>query len=198
LRYIVLEKVDRAILEEIVIPEGDGVLASKRYITTAAGAVLKETRVAFCDRCGRRLEEGKATILCCVCSRKLCDSLSQSCAIEYRGRHYCEDDLQQLLPLDRLQWKIIHGLMNELRVDEIKDLSRSKDDEFHSALNELRVQGYLEKKGLSLFSRYEVLDQGILAWKTYQKSFNDGDIEYFVSEAENHVMEIRRHVKRED
>jgi hypothetical protein len=186
-----LEQVDkdRAVLEEIVLPEKEGVLSSKRYVTTANGAVLRETGVGFCDHCGSRLDENKGTIVCSSCRRKICGCDSPQCAIGYRGRYYCEECLQQLLSLDRLQFKIIHGLVNNLRLSEIRDLTHSKKEEFDSALNQLTANGYLDRKGISLFARYEILDRGILAWKTYYRSFStDGEIAYFI-EQELHQRE---------
>ena len=179
---------DTTFHEELVLPEKEGILASTRYVTTAAGAILKETRVSFCDCCGYRLDEKKATILCCVCRRKTCDS--PQCAIDYRGRHYCEDCLQQVLPLTKLQFKIIHGLINELDIHQIKDLTRSKREEFVSTLSELQVNGYIERRGISFFACYEIFDRGILAWKTYYRSFSsDGEIAYFIEDVKNHVKE---------
>jgi hypothetical protein len=91
--------------------------------------------------------------------------------------------LQQILPLDRLQFKIIHGIINKLELDEIKDLIHSRKEEFDSALNRLRISGYLDKKGISLFARYEILERGILAWKTYYRPFSsDGEIAYFIEQ----------------
>ena len=172
---------DTTFLEETVVPAKEGgVLSSKRYATTINGIVLTQTGVAFCDHCLSRLDD-KTTILCCDCGRKLCNS--PQCAIHYRGRHYCEDCLQLILQLDRLQFKIIHGLINKLRLDQIKKLAHSKREEFDSALNQLVVNGYLDKKGISLFAHHEILERGILAWKTYYRSFSsEGEIAYFLEQ----------------
>lgn len=184
-----MEKASKDILEEKVLPERNGVLTSKRYTTTEAGTVLRETRIAFCDWCGKRLDENGATIICKTCGRKLCPS--PSCAIVYEGKHYCEDDLQRLLPLTTSQFKIIHGLVNELDVNEIKDLTHSRKEEFHSALNDITSKGYIEKKGVSLFSSYKVLDRAILAWRTYYEAFSKkGDVAHFIEEVENQVREV--------
>ena len=182
-----MENLERDIVEEKTLPEREGVLASKRYATTAPGTVLKEVRVAFCDSCGRRLNGNDATVLCCVCKKKLCPS---PCAIVFEGKHYCEDDLQRVLPLSRLQWKILHGLISELPLDEVRDLVRSRKQEFRSALNELRVNGYVERRGVSLFASHELLDRGIMAWKTYQRAFADGDVSHFMDEVKARLEEV--------
>jgi len=187
-RWFRLENVDREILEEVVLPGNERVLAGKRYTATAAGAVSKEIRVPFCDWCGRRLGEKDRTIICCVCRRKLCES--PSCAIALEGRNYCPEHAQQGLAISRLQWKIIHGLINVLSLDEIKDLTHTKRDDLVPALAQLKIIGYIEKKGISLFSHYEVLDRGVLAWRTYHKAFTDSDIAYFVSEVGSYLREV--------
>lgn len=187
---------DRIILEEKVVPEEDRVLTSKRYKTTDAGGVLREIRLAFCDFCRRRLSDNDSTILCSSCQRKLCSS----CAIFFEGQHYCHDDLQDLLPLDRLGFKIIHGLVNGLDTNEIRDLTGCKRDAFKSALNQLAVNGHVEKIGVSLFSHCRVLDHGILAWKTYDKAFSkDEDVRYFIEEVKRRLEEVREDgVERQD
>jgi len=91
-----------------------------------------------------------------------------------------------------LQFKIIHGLINGLEIETIKDLVRSKDDEFHSALNDLRLQSYIEKKGVSIFSYYEATDHGILAWKTYYEAFAESDVGHFIEEVKNHPKEVKQ------
>jgi len=182
---------ENTILEERELPEKQGILSSKRYATTTNGSVIRETGIAFCDGCGYRLDSNRATIICCVCRKKLCTS--PSCSIDYAGRHYCEDDLQRILPLERLQFKIIHGLSCNLGLTEVRDLVRCQKEDFNSALKELVARKFVEKTGLSLFSRYEVLDRGILAWKTYYKAFTEnGDVAYFVEEVNNHVKEKDR------
>lgn len=181
-----MEPVDRPVVEEIVVPEKEGVLSSKRYVTTANGAVLRQTGLAFCDNCGGRLDEHKTTIVCRNCRRKICDS--PHCAIANRGRYFCEDCSQRDLPLDPLQFEIIHGLINNLRLSEIRDLTRCKKEAFVAALNQLTANGYLDRKGVSLFAHFEILDRGILAWKTYYRSFStDGEVAYF--------MELRQREK---
>ena len=177
----------RDILEERELPEKEKVLASKRYTTTTAGKVLRETRVAFCDWCGHRLDNSKVTIICCTCGRKLCNS--SSCAANYEGRHYCEEDLQRILPLERLHFKIIHGLICGLNLEKIKDLTHCQKESFNSALKDLINRNYVEKKGISLFSSYEVLDHGIRAWKTYHDVFTKGDVAHFKDEVTNHIKE---------
>jgi hypothetical protein len=182
-----MENLERDIVEEKTLPERVGILASKRYATTAPGTVLKEVRVAFCDSCGRRLNGNDATVLCCVCKKKLCPS---PCAIVFEGKHYCEDDLQRVLPLSRLQWKILHGLISELPLDEVRDLARSRKQAFRSALNELRVNSYVERRGVSLFASHELLDRGIMAWKTYQRAFAEGDVSHFMDEVRARLEEV--------
>ena len=180
---------DKVILEERMLPERIRLLGGKRYVTRADGVVVKDSFICFCDSCGAQLLlEEKPVIICQVCRRKLCDS--PSCAILYEGKHYCPDDLQRILPLRKLQFKVIHGLVNGLDINVVKELTRSRNEEFNASLNELRVGGYIERKGLSLFSYYELLEYAVLAWKTYYKAFSkDEDVAYFIEEVRNHIQE---------
>jgi len=99
-----------------------------------------------------------------------------------------------------LGFKIIHGLVIGLELDEITDLTGCKRDTFKSALNQLAVNGYVEKIGVSLYSYPHVLDRGILAWKTYDKAFSkDEDVCYFIGEVKRRLEEVRRDgVERQD
>ena len=184
---------DKTILQERVLVEEKGVLTSKRYASRADGTVLREIRVAFCDYGGERLSDAEQTLVCCQDQVKLC----KSHAIRYLGKYYCPDCLQQALPLSRLQFKILHGLIKEIEgLHDIKDLTRSKKEDFDSALDRLRDSGYLEKKGISLFSYYEVTDHGVLAWRTYLEAFADGDVLQFMEEVERHLEEVKQSVDK--
>jgi hypothetical protein len=188
-----MEDMERDILEEVVLPEREGILTSKRYSTTAAGTVRRETRLPFCDYGGERISEGEQTIVCCEDRKKLC----KYHAIKYLERNYCLDCLQRHLPLSRLQFKILHGLIKGLQLHRIKEIARSRVEELRAALDELKAQGYVEKKGISLFSYYEAVDRGILAWKTYSATFANSDVAHFIEEVENHLKEVEHsHVER--
>jgi len=189
-----MENVERDILEEVVLPEDrEGILTSKRYSTTAAGSVRREIRLSFCDYGGERIRDGEQTIVCCEDQKKLC----KSHAIRYLERHYCPDCLQRHLPLSRLQFKILHGLIKGLQLSDIKELVRSRTEEFRAALSELKARRYVEKKGVSLFSYYEIADRGVLAWKTYSLAFENSELAHFVEEVENHLKEVElSHVTR--
>ena len=177
--------------EERVIPEQELVLTSKRYKTTEAGIVAKEVRVSFCSWCQKRISQSEKTTLCCVCRRVLCDE--PSCAIALEGRHYCRDDLQRILPMNKLHFLLVHGLLEGLTLDEIKELSRSEKEGFRSVLNQATIAGLIEKKGIGIFSRYEVSHQGVLCWRTHYPAFSrDGDVSFFLEEVERHREEVSR------
>jgi len=182
-----LENIGEDILEELILPERQGILGSRRLRSTLHG-VLRETRVAFCDQCGRRLEEDKPTVICCICGKKLC--ASQTCALDYERRHYCEDDVQAQLPLTKHGHMILSGMIQGLVLGDIKDLAHLSSDEVQSALNQLLEQKYVEKRGVSLFSSYRIRDRGILAWKTYEPAYSrDGNVSHFESELTNYLQE---------
>jgi hypothetical protein len=81
-------------------------------------------------------------------------------------------------------------LIHELDCDLIRELARSNRQEFDSALNHLRINHYVEKKGVSLFSVTAVTDLGVLAWKTYEAVFNHGDVSHFMEEVRTCLEEV--------
>ena len=180
---------EKTVYEERVVPEQEFVLTSKRYKTTEAGIVAKEVRVSFCSWCQKRISQSERTILCCICRRVLCDD--PTCAMAFEGRHYCRDDLQRILPMNKLQFLLVHGLLEGLTLDEIKELSRSEKKGFRSALNQATISGLIEKKGVGIFSRCEVSHQGVLCWRTHYAAFSrEGDVSYFLEEVERHLAEV--------
>jgi len=186
---------DKIVYEERVIPEEEYVLTSKRYKTTEAGSVAKEVRVSFCSWCQKRISQSENTTLCCVCHRVLCDD--PSCSIAFSGKHYCRDDLQRILPMNKLQFLLMHGLLQGLTLDEIKELSRSEKESFRSALNQARAAGLVEKKGIGLFSHYDVSQQGVLCWRTHYATFSrDGDVSFFLEEVERRLEEVNENERK--
>jgi len=182
-----LENVGEDILEELILPERPIVLGSRRLKSTAHG-VLREIRVPHCDHCGQRLEQGKPTVICCVCNRKLC--ASDSCALEFERRHYCEEDIQQMLPLTKHSHMLLSGLIEGLAVKEIKDLAHFSNEEMRIALEQLLAEGYVEKRGISPFSTIRIRDRGILVWKTYASAYShDGNVAHFEPKLADYMQE---------
>lgn len=168
------------ILEEVVLPERVGFLGSKSY-NTINGKIVKTTRLIFCDNCGYRLDENKPIVLCKVCGKKLCSS--HSCTFEYQRKHYCEEHMQQALPLSVHGFEILHCILAEVEPSRVREFANIKNDLYKEALNELLEVGYVEEKGISLFKTYKVLDRGILAWKTYLNAYaKQGDVAHFLQE----------------
>lgn len=182
-----LDNAERNIMEEVVLPERQAVLASKKTRSTANG-ILRETRVPYCDYCGQRMEEDKPSIICCTCGKKLCSS--DSCALQYERRHYCEDDLQVRLPLSKDGYMVLLSLIKDLNVGEIGDLTSLSNEDVRKAMGQLVSEKYVERRGLSLFSFYRVCQRGLSAWKTYSPAYrHDGIIAHFESELTNHLQE---------
>jgi hypothetical protein len=166
------------ILEEIVLPERIGFLGSKSY-ETVNGKIVKTTRLIFCDNCGYRLDENKLIVLCKICGKKLCSS--HSCTFEYQRKHYCEEHIQQILPLSAHGFEILHCIIAEVEPSRVPKFASISNDDYKEALNELVELGYVKEKGVSLFKTYKVLDRGILAWKTYLNAFTtQGDVTHFL------------------
>lgn len=175
-----LENAKRSIIEEVVLPERQGVLSSNKTSATSSG-ILQETRVPYCDYCGQRLDEDKPSVICCACGKKLCSS--DSCALEYERRHYCEADLQVRLPLSREGYMVLLGLIKGLNVGETRDLASLSNEEVRTGIDQLLSEKYVEKRGLSLFSFYQVRQRGLSAWKSYAPAYrHDRSIAHFESE----------------
>jgi predicted transcriptional regulator len=166
------------ILEEVVLPERTGFLGSKSY-DTVNGKIVKTTRIIFCDNCGYRLDENKPIVLCKTCNKKLCSS--HSCTFEYQRKHYCEEHIQQILPLSAQGFEILHCILVELEPGKVRELANISNDSYKQALNELVELGYVKEKGVSIFKTYKILDRGILAWQTYLNAYSmQGDVSHFL------------------
>jgi hypothetical protein len=171
---------ERKIMEEVILPERQAVLASKKTSSTANG-ILRETRVPFCDYCGQRMEEDKPSIICCVCGKKLCSS--DSCALQYERRHYCEDDLQTQLPLSKEGYMVLLGLIKGLDFGQISDTASLSNEDVRKAVSQLVSEKYVERRGASLFSFYRLCQRGLTAWKSYASAYHhDKIIAHFESE----------------
>jgi hypothetical protein len=177
---------ERDILEERVLPERTGVLGSKTY-RSVNGKIVKTTRTVFCDNCGYRLDEDKPIVICHACGKKLCSS--RSCMFEYERKNYCEEHVQQLLPLSVHGFEMLRCLVAEVNPSMVRELGHVTRDTQKEALNELLEAEYIEKKGISLLTSYRLLDRGILAWKTYASAYShDGNVTHFESELANYLL----------
>jgi len=178
---------EREILEEIALPERTGILGSKTY-RNVSGKIVKTTRLIFCDNCGYRLDENKPIVICHACQKKLCSS--HSCTFEYQRKNYCEEHIQQILPLTVHGFEILHCLVAEVNPSMVRELGHVTRDAQKDALNELLEAEYIEKKGISLLTIHRLLDRGILAWKTYASAYShDGNVAHFESELANYLQE---------
>jgi hypothetical protein len=177
------------ILEEQVLPERAGVLGSKTY-RSVNGKILKITRLTFCDNCGYRLDENKPMVICCVCKKKLCSS--HSCTFEHGRKNYCEEHIQQVLPLSPHGFEILSCLVAEVNPSLVRRLGHVTRDALKEALDELVEAEYVERKGISLLAVYRILDRGISALRTYASAYShDGAVAYFESELAKYLQERR-------
>jgi hypothetical protein len=180
------------ILEEIILPERAGVLGSKIY-QNVNGKILKTTRLGFCDSCGTKLDENKPVVVCCTCGRKLCSS--DPCKFELRGKTYCNEHIQQMLPLSFRGFEVLHCILAEVDPWKVCELAHATRESCKEALNELLEAGYIEKRGIFPFSTYRTSDRAIIAWTVYAAAYSrDGDVAHFESELTKHLQE--RLVKR--
>jgi len=182
-----LQEIEQDILEEVILPERAGVLGSKNY-QSINGKILKTTRLAFCDSCGGRLDDNKPIVICRTCGRKLCSS--DSCKFELRGGTYCQEHVQQMLPLSIHGFEVLRCVLVEVDPWKVCEFAHVTREACKEALNELLDAGYIEKRGVFPFSTYRMRDRAIIAWTVYAPAYSrDGDIAHFESELANHMQE---------
>ncbi len=169
------------------MPERQGILGSKTY-RSINGKVLKTTRLCFCDSCGYRLDADKPLALCRACGRKLC--LSDLCVFEYERKHYCEDHIQEVLPLSVSGFVVLRCILEEVNPWKASEFAHMTHNACRETLKELLGAGYIERRGISLWTSYRALDRGILAWKTYAPAHgHDGSVAHFESKLADHLQE---------
>ena len=91
---------------------------------------------------------------------------------------------------------VLHGITNEVGFEKIIEIACMSRADFREALSELKSNGYIEAKGVSVFASYKLTDWGVQAWKTHSVVYEkDGDVERFEIEIEKYLSE---EVKKKD
>jgi hypothetical protein len=142
------------IFDERRVIAGKGEFEGKTYTTLPSGGIVKEIKVCYCDDCGRKSEEYN---VCTACGKKLCND----CSVTYRGRIICYDCARKEIPLDREDYEVLNliamGFQNAKEISEI--LMMNKDEVIERWLELLNL-GLIEKKGFSIYSRFELTAAG--------------------------------------
>jgi len=149
-------------LDETHVPEKQGSLGGKTLLTTPSGGVKRVIRHAFCDICGTML--ATEVKVCMECGRKLCGR----CAARYSGRNLCIECLQSLLQLDRKDFKVLLSVANgRMSITEISECTGMIKRDIVASLSKLRSLRLIYRRGLSIFSRVFVTDDGLSALGAY-------------------------------
>ena len=164
----------RLVLEERRVASREGELEGKTYLSLPDGGLIKETRVPFCDVCGKQTEKFN---LCKGCGRKLCSS----CSMLYKNRVYCPDCLNELLPLTKEEYKVLASLANGLKdLKKIAEISSIRIEEVRACLKSMLDKSLIEEEGFLFFTDFTVLDKGLEALATYRQVYgNEEDVTSF-------------------
>lgn len=180
-----MENSEGDILEEITLPERRGILGSKTY-KSINGKILKTTRMNFCDNCGFMLDLNKPVVICSTCGKKLCSS--HCCTFEYQRRHYCQECVQQLLPLNIDGFRVLRCILAEVEPGKARKFGHMTHESYKQALSELLEAGYIERRGVSLLRSHKFLDKGLLAFHTYERAYSqDPTVKHFESELSDYL-----------
>jgi len=175
------------IMEEITLPERVGILGSKSY-RNINGKILKTTRMNFCDNCGFMLDLNKPVVICSTCGKKLCSS--HCCTFEYERRHYCQECVQQLLPLSIDGFKVLRCVLAEVEPRKAREFGHMTHESYKQALTELVQAEYIERRGVSLLRSSRPLAKALLAFHTYERAYSqDPTVKHIESELTNYLQE---------
>jgi hypothetical protein len=165
-----LESGRNVILNEQRVIERAGRLGGKTFLTSPTGGIEREIRIPICDVCGSRINE--AFIICQGCGRKLCIN----CAIAYQNTNLCVACLRNLIPLTKQTFKVLVCIANGIdSADAIAKITHIPKDDVRKCRNLLTVLGLVLKKGVSIFSKICISDNGLDAICAYRQVFGKND-----------------------
>ena len=169
----------QAIFSEKRVVETAGLLGGRELLTSPVdNRIIRVTRQPVCDNCGKalRIDEEEFSI-CHSCGKKLC----QQCGIRYTNTHYCVNCLSRLLPLNKGSYKVLVAVANEvIHASIISKLTKIPRKNVDSCLTELLNTSLTVKKGLAIFSKVLVTDQGLEAIAAFREVYgSDDDIAQF-------------------
>lgn len=177
---------NQPVTEETNVPEGRGGLFGGQSVYTTESGVRTIIKWPMCDRCNRRL--GEEYIFCRPCGRKIC----KKCSIFYEIENvfYCEDCVQQRLPLNKKEYLILSGFARLSKRKEVSKLALIKGSDTKEIIHRLVNAGFLFKKGFSVFSSVEMTQEGAVVLAIYRQVYGEHpDILEFVKRLTSKVQE---------
>ena len=157
------------ILDETHVPEKHGLLGGKTLLSTGSGGVKRIIRHAFCDQCGSMLVSGNISV-CTECGRKLC----QRCAARYNNRTFCVECLQHLLRLNKKDFKVLLSIANNhVSIAQISECTGMVKKDIIASVSKLRSLRLIYRRGISVFSRIFVTDDGLSVLGAYMQIYRE-------------------------
>ncbi len=166
---------EQLINEETKVPEQQGLLGGESTYTTENG-VRTVKRIPTCDRC-HRLLDGENWIYC-KCEKKICSK----CAVQSLtdNIYYCLDCVQPYI--SKPEYLVLLGFTQLSSRREIAKSAHIEDRELTEILNSIVESGFLAKKGVKPFSKYEITHTGHTVLATFKQVYGEHpDVLDFVS-----------------
>jgi hypothetical protein len=174
----------KILLDERTVPEDKGILGSKTTSIGLDGAILKETRLMFCDACGLQIKDVNPAL--CSCGRKVCPS----CTVFSDKKVFCRECAKQIIDISKQDFFLLHGISRNASLTDIKRCSSMSSESLEDSLSTLIGHELITSKGISLFTRYSVTDRGLAILATASQIYlGEGDINQFLAKLEETIDE---------
>jgi predicted transcriptional regulator len=174
----------KILIEERHLPEEKGSLGSKTISMLLDGSIQKVLKTPFCDNCGSLL--GEQFTICSNCDAKICTS----CTVTHGSKNYCLGCAKEIVPINKKEFMVIYGIAQEVNPKDIKKCSCMNSDDAQKALDFLLESGLIERKGLSILSRYVVTDDGLAIIFTSEQIYrNEGDVLRYLTKLQEFLFE---------
>ena len=147
-------------------------------LTNNEEGTLETKTITICDSCFRKLDIDKEEFsVCKKCKHKLCNR----CSIEFQGEIICKDDLQEIRPMSREQFKVFlmvtKGIEKSKTIWQATGIPRKKVIEVFRSLVDAE---YLDKHG---FFGYCETSLGLETFYAYKQRYR-GDTEIVLLDVE--------------
>jgi hypothetical protein len=143
------------IIEERQIPERRETLRRKVTVRTQTG-IRKDEGIPFCHYCGQMIPEDAIVSIFVSC----CSFLDVDCRLVVFGRIMCIDCAKTKIDLSIGAMKALVAIACEPGNYELRSQLAMNENEFSSAIRELKAKGLAEGKFLAFIFGYKPTSQG--------------------------------------
>lgn len=174
---------NKLVLDEKKVVARKGELEGKTYTSNEGGGITKEVRVPVCDSCGVSNERFNA---CISCQKKLC----HRCSITFQSKTCCAECLNVVMPLSKLEYKVLSAVANELEPQKISGVAGLRSSDIDSCEKSLAEKKMIESRGCLLFRETSICEKGLDAISAYRQVYgNDEDLLIFEYELRRVINE---------